>query len=280
MLQSRLITILVGPQESKFIVHQDVLTKYHYFRGCLAGGFPEGTSKEIKLPEDDPTTFARVLEFIHFGTIPDRPNEEALDRIHYSPNNDPDVETNSFVHTARSPTPLGANNSLFFLFFQHMTDIVSSPNQRGTLDLIAAHSPNHKTRQSLEHSQSHTEEFQKAQQRAQAPDEYKSRRHTQFYRYSQQCKLVHSSKEGHQKAETFDTWLKVMYNDAYHRISGPYTAANSEELLEGIRQFTESGTLEGSGTTLVTGIKTLKAIPVGWSNGIIDIKPSSIFKRS
>ena len=55
------------------------------------------------MPEDDPTTFARVLEFIHFGTIPDRPNEEALDRILYSPNNDPDVETNSFVHTARSP---------------------------------------------------------------------------------------------------------------------------------------------------------------------------------
>lgn len=288
VLQSRLITILVGPQESKFIVHQDVLTKYHYFRGCLAGGFPEGTSKEIQMSEDDPTTFARVLEFIYFGTIPNQPNEEpldqinqneeTLDRIHYPPNNDPDVETNSFVHTVRIPTPLGTNNGLF-LFFFHMTDIVSSPNQSGTLDLIAAHPPNHKTRQSLEHSQSHTKELQQAQQRAQAPDEYKSCRHTQFYRYSQQCKLAHSSKKGHQKAETFDTWLKVMYNDAYHRISGPYTAANSEELLEGIRQFTESGTLEGSGTTPVTGIKTLKAIPVGWSNGIIDIKPSSIFNR-
>jgi hypothetical protein len=145
------------------------------------------------MSEDDPTTFARVLEFIYFGTIPDQPNEQTLDRIHYPHNNDPDVDTNSFVHTARSPTPLGTDNSLLF-FFQHMTDIVSSPNQRGTLDLIAAHPPNHKTRQSLEHRQSHTEEFQQAQQRAQAPNEYQSRRHTQFYRYSQQCKLVHSSK--------------------------------------------------------------------------------------
>ena len=63
--------------------------------------------------------------------------------------------------------------------------------------------------------------------------------------------------------ETFDIWLKKTYNDAYYNILGPYTAANSEEVLEGIRQFTESGALEGSSTTPVTGIRTSKAIPVG-----------------
>ena len=70
VFQSPVITILVGPKEANFIAHQDVLTKYTYFRRCLGGGFPEGKSKEIKMPEDDPTTFACVLEFIYFGTIP------------------------------------------------------------------------------------------------------------------------------------------------------------------------------------------------------------------
>jgi hypothetical protein len=41
--------------------------------------------------------------------------------------------------------------------------------------------------------------------------------------------------------DTFDIWVRGMYNDAYHSILGPYTAANSKEVLEGISQFTESG---------------------------------------
>jgi hypothetical protein len=64
-------TIVVGPEETSFVVHERVLTGVSHFRKCLtAGHFEEGTSKRIILPEDEPTAFARVLEYIYFGRTP------------------------------------------------------------------------------------------------------------------------------------------------------------------------------------------------------------------
>jgi hypothetical protein len=101
VLQSSLITILVGPEEAEFTAHQDVLTKYPYFRGCLGGGFPEGQSKTIKMPEDDPTTFARVLEFIYFGTIPYNLDEKFLSpKFYHAATRDEQKAWSKTVHTA------------------------------------------------------------------------------------------------------------------------------------------------------------------------------------
>ena len=47
------------------------MTRVSYFRKCLTvGHFEEATSKHITLPEDEPTVFARVLEYIYFGRTP------------------------------------------------------------------------------------------------------------------------------------------------------------------------------------------------------------------
>jgi hypothetical protein len=67
--QSDLVTILVGSNEEKFTVHQDVVTKARYFAGCLDSVLQERHTKIINLPEDEPAVIAKVLEHLYSGKI-------------------------------------------------------------------------------------------------------------------------------------------------------------------------------------------------------------------
>ncbi|KAI9681751.1 MAG: hypothetical protein M1829_000496 [Trizodia sp. TS-e1964] len=64
------VTILVGPERCKFLVHKDVLVrKSPYFKAAFDGAFKEADSGTLSLPEDDVETFRRFISYIYSGLI-------------------------------------------------------------------------------------------------------------------------------------------------------------------------------------------------------------------
>ena len=61
--------LLVGPDEEKFTIQQDVVTKARYFAGCLDSTLQGSHTKIIKLPGDELAVVAKVLEYLYSGKI-------------------------------------------------------------------------------------------------------------------------------------------------------------------------------------------------------------------
>lgn len=58
VLSDRIVTILVGQQKKKWLIHENLLSaKSEFFRASFRGGFHEGESSVLELPEDDPRVF-------------------------------------------------------------------------------------------------------------------------------------------------------------------------------------------------------------------------------
>ncbi|EER25635.1 hypothetical protein D8B26_000046 [Coccidioides posadasii str. Silveira] len=63
------ITITVGESEAQFQAHKDLLCqKSPFFNGALTSDFKEAAEHAITLPEDDPDTFERFLQWVYSGT--------------------------------------------------------------------------------------------------------------------------------------------------------------------------------------------------------------------
>lgn len=65
--QSDFVTLLVGPDEENFTIHQDIITKARYFAGCLGYTLQESHTRIIRLPEDEPAVIAKVVEYLYSG---------------------------------------------------------------------------------------------------------------------------------------------------------------------------------------------------------------------
>ncbi|KAI1959819.1 hypothetical protein LOZ58_004184 [Ophidiomyces ophidiicola] len=62
------ITITVGESEAQFQAHKDLLCqKSPFFNGALMRDFKEAGENAISLPEDDPDTFERFLQWLYSG---------------------------------------------------------------------------------------------------------------------------------------------------------------------------------------------------------------------
>lgn len=58
-------TILVGPEQRKFIVHTSKLREIPFFRACLDVPMRESLEGVVKMPEDDPAAFSEVVDWIY-----------------------------------------------------------------------------------------------------------------------------------------------------------------------------------------------------------------------
>ena len=68
-----MVTLLVGEEETPFNIHMDLLCEASpFFKSAFmgAGNFKETVSKSMKLPEDDPATMDRMIQWIYFGYFP------------------------------------------------------------------------------------------------------------------------------------------------------------------------------------------------------------------
>jgi hypothetical protein len=63
-------TILVGPKETKFVVHQALLCeKSQYFTKALTGSFAESKTGIVKLEDVSPVVFKIVVSWLYYGKI-------------------------------------------------------------------------------------------------------------------------------------------------------------------------------------------------------------------
>ena len=67
-----MITLLVGPNEEKFVVHGTQLkSTSDFFVAALKKEWAEGQERTVKLPEEDPTMLTHYLAFAYDGSISD-----------------------------------------------------------------------------------------------------------------------------------------------------------------------------------------------------------------
>lgn len=68
-----IVTVKVGPEETPFNVHKDLLTSCSpYFKAAFEGRFREASDKTIALPDVTKTHFASFLDWLYFKRLPTR----------------------------------------------------------------------------------------------------------------------------------------------------------------------------------------------------------------
>lgn len=76
-LGSEIVTIYVGPDRKAFTIHKKPLCdKSEYFNAAFNSGFQEGSTNEMHLPEDTPTEFTNLVNYIYQDRLPAFPTDE------------------------------------------------------------------------------------------------------------------------------------------------------------------------------------------------------------
>lgn len=61
-----LVTLLVGPEEQKFVVYGHLIVmSSEFFKAALKKEWIEGQTRTVKLPEESPKTMACYLDFVY-----------------------------------------------------------------------------------------------------------------------------------------------------------------------------------------------------------------------
>ncbi|KAJ8111674.1 hypothetical protein OPT61_g5789 [Boeremia exigua] len=67
------ITILVGPQKKRFVVHKSVLIHHSsYFRAALTGNFKEASDMVVELKEECEITFEIFVHWLYYRALPNK----------------------------------------------------------------------------------------------------------------------------------------------------------------------------------------------------------------
>jgi len=75
-LGTEVISVYVGPDRRRFVVHKQLLTSQSdYFDKALNGRFKEAEENEIHLEEDDPTAIGLMVGWLYRGVIPGTGNK-------------------------------------------------------------------------------------------------------------------------------------------------------------------------------------------------------------
>ncbi|KAJ9603702.1 hypothetical protein H2200_011888 [Cladophialophora chaetospira] len=64
-----LITVTVGKEQTKHMIHESILRQCPFFDKCLSSGMREEHEKSINLPDDDPTAIEVIIEWLYAKTI-------------------------------------------------------------------------------------------------------------------------------------------------------------------------------------------------------------------
>jgi len=76
---SQVVTVLVGADRTKFVIHKDLLTsKSEFFRAALTGDWEESKSQKVHLPEDDPAAFEMFAHWLYFTEVDFEVNDRAF----------------------------------------------------------------------------------------------------------------------------------------------------------------------------------------------------------
>jgi hypothetical protein len=70
-IEGPILAILVGKEKKHFSVHESLICASSlFFKRATSGSWKKTDDHSIKLPEDDPDTFARYSFWLYFGRIP------------------------------------------------------------------------------------------------------------------------------------------------------------------------------------------------------------------
>ncbi|KAF2759516.1 hypothetical protein EJ05DRAFT_526157 [Pseudovirgaria hyperparasitica] len=73
-LTGTITTIRIGPNRTKYTVHEDLLCQYStYFRARLRGNFAESGTRAVQLEHITPEVFEAFLDFLYYGRLPTPP---------------------------------------------------------------------------------------------------------------------------------------------------------------------------------------------------------------
>ncbi|TGO68097.1 hypothetical protein BOTNAR_0030g00190 [Botryotinia narcissicola] len=65
------VILYVGPKRKKYIVHKKILCdQSDFFNAGFNKAFEEAANGEMYLPEDNPATFADLIEYLYRATLP------------------------------------------------------------------------------------------------------------------------------------------------------------------------------------------------------------------
>ncbi|KAL8799711.1 MAG: hypothetical protein Q9182_005689 [Xanthomendoza sp. 2 TL-2023] len=74
---SKIFTLIVGPEEKQFTAHASYLAQSPVFDRMCHGHFEESQTLQIRLPEDDPRVIKAVVQYLYSGSFQNFGNEEA-----------------------------------------------------------------------------------------------------------------------------------------------------------------------------------------------------------
>jgi hypothetical protein len=77
-----MVKVYVGPERKLWTLPEHVLCKIDYFKAAFKSGFKEGAEKEIDMPEDDPSTFGHLVDWLFCDSF-----TNAFKRERQNPNN-------------------------------------------------------------------------------------------------------------------------------------------------------------------------------------------------
>ncbi len=78
---TNIVTILVGPNKDRFVVHQDPLcAASKFFDGAFNSQFQESTSKEVRLPEEHPDIISCLCDWLY--TTPSAASNDQPKQLH------------------------------------------------------------------------------------------------------------------------------------------------------------------------------------------------------
>lgn len=63
-----IVILRIGPDNTQFRAHEDILCQLTFFRAALQGGFRECLDKTIAMPDDEPGPIAALIEFLSTGS--------------------------------------------------------------------------------------------------------------------------------------------------------------------------------------------------------------------
>lgn len=70
LFSDRVVTVLVGPHEMKWCLHENLLSGVSdFFRSAFNSGFKESVEGKITMPEDDPQAFELFVRWLYMRTL-------------------------------------------------------------------------------------------------------------------------------------------------------------------------------------------------------------------
>lgn len=70
LFSDRVVTVLVGPHEMKWCLHENLLSSVSdFFKSAFNSGFKESVEGKISMPEDDPQAFELFVRWLYIRTL-------------------------------------------------------------------------------------------------------------------------------------------------------------------------------------------------------------------